>query len=139
MAYCSSADLKERYTSERIDAWSNSDATIVSKVCEDTSAEIDGYIVGGGYPLPLSDVPALVKTHAISMAVYRLLSRYGFMGQDDPGEEGIKDGYAQAIRYFEQVAKGTLPLPVATVNTDEDKRVSVAVKSYTKLDLGGYV
>ena len=62
MAYCTRADLEAAYGEDRITGWSrvtagNEDAPMADRAIRNASAEIDGYLISGGYAVPLSGPP----------------------------------------------------------------------------------
>jgi phage gp36-like protein len=88
-------------------------AARVQRALDDASGLIDGYLVGR-YVTPLATVPAVIKVHALGLARY-LLQRVN-------PDERAKADFEAAMRYLEQVAKGSIALfppsaPATTAGT----------------------
>lgn len=110
MTYCVKADLEKRFGAEiaqLLDRDNNGteDAGILDTALADTDAEINGYLQGGGYALPLSEVPDLVKAIACDIARYRLW--------DDRAPEEVRKRYESAIARLRDIAKGVIKLPLS--------------------------
>lgn len=110
MTYCAKADLEKRFGTEIAQLLDrNNDGTedtgILDTALADTDAEINGYLQGGGYALPLSEVPDLVKAIACDIARYRLW--------DDRAPEEVRKRYEAAISRLRDIAKGVIRLPLS--------------------------
>ena len=109
MAYSTKADILAMIDeAEVIQATDDTGAGVVddervTAAIEAADSEIDGYL-GGRYTLPLSTVPAVLKTFSVDMAIYHMLSRR--LG----APEHRKDRYKNAVAFFKSVAKGEVKL-----------------------------
>jgi len=77
------------------------DEAVAQKALDDAAAEIDGYLAGR-YVLPLATMPAVLRVHAVTLAVYRLL-------RDAVGEVE-REEYKAVRQYLERVAEGRVAL-----------------------------
>lgn len=113
MSYCAKADLVGRYGAQELaqltddTAAETPDDAEIDAACEEASSLIDGY-VSARYTVPLSPVPAMVKSWACAIA-RRLLWK----------ERATKDSavvlaYDEALAALREVAKGVLRLPTST-------------------------
>ncbi|WP_310609233.1 DUF1320 domain-containing protein [Limnohabitans sp.] len=73
----------------------------VERAITDASGMLDGYLCGR-YVTPLATVPHIVKVHTLGVARY-------LMQRVNPDERAKAD-FEAAVRYFEQVSKGTIAL-----------------------------
>lgn len=111
MAYCTQADLLTKIDeSELIQATDDDDlgvvnAANVTAAIEAADAEINGYLAER-YSVPLDPVPAVLKVHAIDMAIYHVyLRRLG------PPEHREKQ-YTNCVNFLRLLAKGDVGLGV---------------------------
>jgi phage gp36-like protein len=110
MAYCAKTDLEQRFGTEIAQLLDrNNDSTedtgVLDTALADTDAEINGYLQGGGYALPLDEVPDLVKAIACDIARYRLW--------DDRAPEEVRKRYESAISRLRDIARGIIKLPLS--------------------------
>jgi phage gp36-like protein len=61
MGYCTVNDLYQAYGEDRIAGWSRLNPDTIERAIVDASAEIDGYLLSGGYAVPLAGAPATIK------------------------------------------------------------------------------
>lgn len=114
MPYASLTDLTERAGETEIrqiadhDRDGLADPAVIAAALEDADNLIDGYI-GRRYSLPLSAVPALVRTWAVSIARY-VLHRNG-------APDHVKADHEAALAALKDVARGLVALPVAVGQT----------------------
>ena len=114
--YCTQQDLIDRFTQKELIQLTDADnlgvinVTTVARALADTDAEIDGYLAGR-YNLPLTTPIATLNQKACDIARFYLQSR--------KPTENVQKHYDAVIRYFEQVAKGTIKLPIAATDTAE--------------------
>ncbi|MEI6745539.1 MAG: DUF1320 domain-containing protein [Methylococcaceae bacterium] len=114
MAYCTQQDLIERFTEIELIQLTDVDnlgvinVTTVERALSDTDAEIDGYLAGR-YNLPFVNPIATLNQKACDIARFYLQAR-----QPTPN---VQKRYEAVIHYFEQVAKGTIKLPIAATDT----------------------
>lgn len=86
------ADDTELIIDARIDA-------AITKACDVT----DGYL-RGKYALPLANVPGIVKSLAVDLALYFLASRKGI--REGTPEENLRVKYEDAVRYLRDIQAG---------------------------------
>ena len=112
MSYVTEQDLIDRFgEQELIDIAPDAtglaiDSVAVDRAVNDASGEVDGYIAAGGYDTPLTPVPAIVKAYTADIARYRLY--------DDHATEQVTQRYKDAIKFFTNLANGTVQLGVAS-------------------------
>ncbi|WNL39826.1 DUF1320 domain-containing protein [Halomonas sp. PAMB 3232] len=112
MAYCTQADLIERFGADEIlaiarDASGNAiDTAVIERACEDASGEIDGYVNAAGYPVPLVPVPRIVIANACDIARYRLY--------DEHASEQVQKRYDDAVKFLKSVSRGEVRLGIST-------------------------
>jgi phage gp36-like protein len=140
MAYCSVADLRAAYGEGRIAAWSGLDPDRVDKAIADAGAEIDGYLLSGGYTVPLAGEPAAVKKYCVDIACASLVIGAGVLN-DDPGGNAILEQAKIARRFLEKVAEGKFKIPgygAAGEEVSKPPSGGVQVRTASRLDLRGY-
>jgi phage gp36-like protein len=112
VAYCTLAEIKAQIDERDLimltdDAAAGAvDEEIVAAAIADADEEIDGY-VGSRHRVPLSPVPGIIRKQSVDIALYNLHAR---RKRDIP--ELRQKRYDNAIRFLEQVAKGTISLGV---------------------------
>jgi len=96
MAYCTRADIEQRYGAHNLRAWSNLDGDAdqvddqrVQAAIDHAAAEIDHHLRGGPYPLPLRSAdgrtPAVVNHLAARLAAAFLREAHlPSAGDEDP-------------------------------------------------------
>jgi phage gp36-like protein len=127
MSYASLEDLIERAGQDEIlqvadrDEDGTPDPDVVAAALQHADNTVNGY-VAVAYAVPLTVVPDLVRTWAVSIARY-------FLHRNGPPDYVVND-WKFAIASLKDVAAGKLKLPVAENETppaaSEDGRVSVA-------------
>ena len=126
--YCTQQDLIDRFSEDElikltdVDGLGVINTVTVDRALADTDAEIDGYLAGR-YNLPFTTPIATLNQKACDIA------RYYLHAQKVP--ESVQKRYDAVVRYFEQVAKGTIKLPIAAtdtaqINTNEATMISSA-------------
>ncbi len=93
----------------------------------------------GRYRLPLTDVPELIKYHALYLARHWLYARRPESKMPDT----VKETYAQTLKELEQIATGRLHLGLIGVDDETHGNLLLdagefVVKAQTKTDLGAY-
>lgn len=112
MAYCTQADLIERFGEAELQAIARDetgiaiDTAVVERACEDASGEIDGYVSAAGYPVPLVPVPRIVIANACDIARYRLY--------DEQASEQVQKRYDDAVKFLKSVSRGEVRLGIST-------------------------
>lgn len=74
----------------------------IDKMISIAESKVDGYLLGGKYTTPLTDVPESIKQDTEAIAVYHLAA--------DRSTEGVKMAYDDAIKHLDAVSKGTVRL-----------------------------
>ena len=110
VAYCTIEDLQSTYGAERIAAWSAVDAERAEKAIADASAEIDGYLLSGGYTVPLSGNQPTIKKYCVDIACASLIISTGML-ENDPGGKAVVEQADIARRYLDKVAQGKYKIP----------------------------
>lgn len=114
MAYCTSADLTNsglasatliQLTDDTGAGVAN--AAVIAEAIAQADAELDAYL-GARYSIPVSPVPALLRTLSVACAVWKL---YGHRGVDDPRR---RQDYEDAIAIARRLARGEMVLPDVT-------------------------
>ncbi len=110
MAYCTIEDLQNTYGNERIAAWSAVDSDRAEKAIADASAEIDGYLLSGGYSVPLTGNQPTIKKYCVDIACASLIISCGLL-ENDPGGKAVVEQADIARRYLDKVAQGKYKIP----------------------------
>lgn len=110
MAYCTIEDLQNTYGNERIAAWSAVDADRAEKAIADASAEIDGYLLSGGYSVPLTGNQPTIKKYCVDIACASLVISCGML-EHDTGGKAVVEQADIARRYLDKVAQGKYKIP----------------------------
>lgn len=112
------------------------DDTVVDRSIADADAVIDAYCQGR-YPVPLSPVPAIIRSLSVDLAIYNLYSRRPVAGVP----EARKDRRQAAIRFLEKVAEGKIQLGAtspAPAGTGNSVAVVAPERVFTRNTLGDY-
>ena len=138
MAYCTQNDLEAAYGADRIAGWSRLDASTVDRAIRNASAEIDGYLISGGYPVPISGPPENLKKYCVDIAVANLVISAGVL-ENDPGGKAVIDEAKNARQFLTKVAEGKFKIP-GYANDDEVSQPPGGVKVSTmpRMDLRGF-
>ena len=126
MAYCTKADLVERFglvelkqLTDEVAGTTEDDAEI-TKACDEATSLIDSYVYGR-YSTPLSPVPTIVRKWACDIA-------RKFLWKDRAQHDSVvQQSYDAAIAMLRDVARGTAQLPGATGTLPISSGSSVAV------------
>jgi phage gp36-like protein len=139
--YCSIADLQDTYGEDRISAWGRVDPDRVDKAIADAGAEIDGYLLSGGYTVPMPGAPATIQKYCIDIACANLVISAGML-DSDPGEKAVVEQAKIARAYLTKVAEGKFKVPGHSSSGDGEVSKApagnVQFRSSKKLDLRGY-
>jgi phage gp36-like protein len=140
MAYCTREELNAAYGEDRINGWSRLNAQTVDRAIADAGAEIDGYLLSGGYAVPLPGPPDNIKKYCIDISAANLVIGAGVM-KIDPGGEAIIEQAKIARRYLAKVAEGKYRIPGYTIGDEVAKPPSggVLVSTRPRLDLRGFL
>jgi len=122
--YCTQQELVTRYgeteliqLTDREALLGAIDTTVLNAAIADASAEIDAYLLDGGYALPLTNVPQTLLRHACQITRYYLY--------DGVRPEQVQRDYQESIRWLERVASGQVRMEDARTNS----RCAVGVRS----------
>jgi phage gp36-like protein len=139
MAYCTVADLQGAYGEDRVSAWSRVDSDRAEKAICDAEAEIDGYLLSGGYAVPLAGTPSTIRKYCVDIACANLIISAGVL-EGDPGGDAVIEQAKIARRYLEKVAEGKFKIPGSSVGGEAVGPPSgnVQARSMERLDLKGY-
>jgi phage gp36-like protein len=140
MGYCTLADLEGAYSADQIAAWSRLDPDKVDKAIKNAAAEIDGYLISGGYTVPLAGPPENLKKYCVDLACARLVLGAGIL-ENDPGGKAVLEEAKNARHYLEKVADGKFRIPGYSGGEDEVSKPpsgNVQVSASRRLDLRGY-
>jgi phage gp36-like protein len=139
MAYCTLEDLRASYGNERVAGWSRLNPETVARAISDAGAEIDGYLLSGGYAVPLPGPPENIKKYCIDIAAANLVIGVGALKIDAGGNAVLEQAKA-ARRYLDKVAEGKFKIPGYTTEGEVAKPPSggVQVLSRPRLDLRGF-
>jgi phage gp36-like protein len=140
MSYCTVADLQDTYGEDRISAWSRVDPGRAEKAIYDAGAEIDGYLLSGGYAVPLAGPPSTIRKYCVDLACANLIISAGAL-DSDPGGDAVIEQAKIARRYLEKVAEGKFKIPGYSASGGEavgPPSGNVQARSMERLDLRGY-
>jgi phage gp36-like protein len=140
MAYCTLEELNAAYGEDRISGWSRLDPDTVDRAIADAGAEIDGYLLSGGYPVPLAGPPDNVKKYCIDIAAANMVIGAG-VSKEDPGGNALIEQAKIARRYLEKVAEGKFRVPGFVSGEGETTKPpagGVRVSSRPRLNLRGF-
>jgi len=142
MAYCTAADLEAAYGADRIAGWSRLDPDRADKAVSDASAEIDGYLLSGGYTVPLPGAPPTIRKYCVDIACASLVISAGVL-ESDPGGQAVIEQAEIARRYLDKVAQGKYKIPGYDSGGGEAAATSppagnIQARSMKRLDLRGY-
>lgn len=120
MPYCAQSDLIAEGLSESDliqltddDGMDTVNESRVIVAISSASELIDGYL-RGRYPLPLSPAPGVIKTLAISIAIYNLYARTKRAAMP----ESLEKRYAADIKLLTDIQKGVIILGAAGITSD---------------------
>jgi phage gp36-like protein len=141
MAYCSVADLQDAYGEDRINGWARFNPDAVERAVKNAEAEIDGYMLSGGYEIPIAGPPETIRKYCIDIASANLVISGGVM-ESDPGGKAVVEQAKVARRYLEKVAEGKFKIPGyidrTSGETAKPPSGSIRVWARQRLDLRGY-
>jgi phage gp36-like protein len=143
MAYATQQDFVDAFGESEAVMLTNLDdasATAINPVpldraLVDASALIDTYC-GSRYRLPLSPLPVAVVPYCLDIARYRL--------DRIRSREDVRQRYEDAIRYLEQIVKGTISLGADLLGASVDPVLTSSAAAGAKacseppIDLRGY-
>jgi phage gp36-like protein len=110
MSYCTLADLYSVYGEDQINGWARLNPDTAERAIRNAEAEIDGYLLSGGYAVPVAGPPETIQKYCIDIAAANLVVSRGVL-QNDPGGNAVVEQAKQARRYLEKVAEGKFRIP----------------------------
>ncbi|MDR0710360.1 MAG: DUF1320 domain-containing protein [Spirochaetaceae bacterium] len=139
MTYCDLKDLQDAYGADRISTWSRLDQDTTDRAINNASAEIDGYLLSGGYTVPLPGTPENLKKYCIDIATANLLIGIGVF-EKESADGAVLEQARQARKFLEKVAEGKFKIPGYSAEGELSKPPSggIQVSSREKLDLSGF-
>lgn len=140
MAYCTMTDLYAAYGEDRVAAWSRLNPDTVDRAITDAGAEIDGYLLSGGYDVPLAGTPANIKKYCVDIASANLILSAGVL-ESDPGGKAVLDQAKIARQYLTKVAEGKFVIPGYGGDSGPESSPpggNVQTRTSPKMDLRGY-
>jgi phage gp36-like protein len=116
MAYSQQSDLETRFGAAELlqladrDGNGTAESGVISTAIADADTEIDGYLAGR-YPLPLVEVPAIVKRLSCDIARYRLW--------EDRVNDKVRQDYEDAVDLLKRIANGMVQLVFTTAPSSD--------------------
>jgi phage gp36-like protein len=141
MSYCTQANILDRIDEATLISLTDEagagevDDDKVAAAIADADATVDAYCQGR-YTIPLSPVPPKITQISVDIALYNLYSQ-----SDLDMPEVRKDRHAEAIRFLEKVAAGTINLGAATpaqANTDNAASIESGDRIFTRDKMTGF-
>ena len=140
MAYISREQLERALPDGgTLDALCRGDLRRADQAIETAQGEVDGYLLSGGYTVPLNPVPENVRNYTVDMAVWNLAVTSGF--RDDAADEALKVKYEKALDFLKGVATGKYRVPVAAAGGEDEAApptAGIRVKGRKAVNLDGY-
>jgi len=138
MAYSLKAEIQKEISDDEligltddVGAGTMDDAKITAAIAR-ADAMIDSYC-GQVAEVPFTTVPAIIKQHSITIAIYFLFTRRSV------APEVRRDNYKDAIKHLQDIATGKAALPpttegdvaeqVASSHTEEDRKITMGKSS----------
>jgi phage gp36-like protein len=140
MGYCTLEDLSGAYGADRIAGWSRRDPDAAERAIRNASSEIDGYLISGGYIVPLQGPPENLRKYCIDIAAAALVLNAGVL-ENDPGGKAVLEEAKNARRYLTKVAEGKFRIPGAANFDKETSKLpagGVRISASPRLDLGRF-
>jgi phage gp36-like protein len=139
VAYCTIEDLNSLYGSDRVSGWCRLNPDTVDKSIADAESEIDGYLVSGGYSVPISGPPRTIRKYCVDIAAANLIISCGVL-EADSGGKAVLEQARIARHYLEKVAEGKFKIPGYSAGSEVSKPPTgnIQVSSRKRLDLRGY-
>jgi len=138
MGYCTRADLEAAYGEDRIAGWSRLNSIAVDRAINNASSEIDGYLISGGYTVPLSGPPENLRKYCIDIAAANLVISAGVL-DNDPGGKAVIEEAKNARQFLTKVAEGKFKIPGYSNDQEASSPPGgVLVSASPRMDLKGY-
>jgi len=137
--YCGCDDLVAAYGADRIAGWGRDNPDAVARAIRNASAEIDGYLISGGYRVPLSPTPENLRKYCIDIAAAGLVLSAGVL-ENDPGGKAVLEEAKNARHFLERVAEGRFRIPgyAEGDGAASEPPGGVMVSAMPRMDLRGY-
>ena len=137
--YCTREDLAAAYGEDRVTGWSFAAPDAAARAIRNASAEIDGYLISGGYTVPIVPVPENLRKYCIDIAAANMVLSAGVL-ENDPGGKAIIEEAKNARHFLERVAEGRFRIPGYS---EGDTKASapaggVYVSARPRLDMRGF-
>ncbi len=119
--------------------WCGGDISKAEQAIETAQGEVDGYLLSGGYTVPLNLPPKNVKNYVVDIAVYNLAVMSGF--RSDSADNELKVKYEKALDFLRGVATGKYKVPVPDDGSEDgvsSPEAGYKVRSRRKMNLEGY-
>lgn len=119
MSYCSLVDAKvamSRGLLDNIEGAEGAPAKLQQAI-ERAGSEIDGYLVSGGYDVPLVAVPPNIKNYAVDLAVYNFAVAIGMTDDQAAGE--LREKAKVAREFLRLVGQGKMRIPTGGANSGD--------------------
>jgi len=131
MAYCNQDDILKLIPRDELaelttETGDEPDPEVVSEAIAKAEAEIDSYL-GTRYAVPLSPVPAIVKSLAADLALYHLYSRRSV------APPVRRQKYVDAVAFLKEVAAGRALIEGAGGEPPAARREVAEVESATRI------
>jgi phage gp36-like protein len=110
--------------------------TAIERAVKNASAEIDGYLISGGYKVPLPGPPGNLKKYCINIATANLVISAGVL-DNDPGGKAILEEAKNARYFLTKVSEGKFKIPGYAEGNEEGSEPpgGVMVSTSPRLDL----
>lgn len=139
MGYCEIGDL-ELACGQGLQAVLKASPERAQVAISQAASDIDGYLVSGGYCVPLQPVPANIKGYAIDLALYNLAVLKG-LNKENAADEAVIDKAKIARDFLKQVALGKYRIPVQGSSggsaSDSTRKIKVS-RGIRPVDMRGY-
>jgi phage gp36-like protein len=139
-SYVTRAQLEDRFGPTEVAqaAWRDAldDDQVIAAAIAGAGELIDGYLLGGGYALPLDPVPALIGKIALDIAWYDLWR--------NAIPDDVATRYKDALKQLADIQSGRIALPNAAgaaiepTASDNEVLFEEGSRTFTRDSMGGY-
>jgi phage gp36-like protein len=128
--YCTKADILKHLSEDELvqltaDSGTNVDDAVVTEQIEGADSEIDSY-TAKRYVVPMSPVPARIKSLSIVISIYKLHARRA--SKVGGINEAVRTDYEDAIAFLRDVASGKAVIDGAITPTENAKTTGGSFK-----------
>jgi len=137
--YCQKADLEKALRDGVLADWTGGNDLKVNAAIASAASEINGYLLSGGYTVPLSVIPDNVRDYAVSVSLYNLAVVRGIT--EEASDKELIEKKKAAIRFFEGVATGKFRIPTGQGSGEESPTRPTGkfkVLTGTKMNMNGF-